>query len=173
VLDVSPVAAVLIRCFSEPACLDAFPAVEGAAACCIAPDELILIGPSHSTGMLMAEAIAYLENVDVSSFVIPHTDAWSFWALSGEDAGRAFMRLSANPLPRTVPAFIQGAIAQLPGKAFVLPECIVIIVPSTLGHHFPERVLAACADLTPKQGQSRPIPIKGGIRLRSARRVEV
>ena len=171
-LDLSPVDAVLIRCFSEPGVLDGFPAVAGAAVCRVAADELILIGPPTVSDGLTAQATAYLGSVDPDGLVIPHTDAWSFWAISGESRQRAFARLSANALPRTSPAFIQGAIAQLPGKTLVLSDSIVMMVPSTVGHHLPERVLAACADLKPQPRGTRPLAIEGGIRLLNSRTVE-
>ena len=162
-LDLSPVSAVLIRCFGEPRVLDGFPPVAGAAACRVASDELILLGAPAAKETLIAQATAYLGSADPDGLVIAHTDAWSFWAISGEAARRAFARLSANALPRSSPAFIQGAIAHLPGKALVLSDYIVILVPSTTGHHLPERVLAACADLNPQQRATRPLGIEGGV----------
>ncbi len=166
-LDLSPVGAVLIRCFGEPGVLDRFPAVAGAAACRVAGDELILLGAPAAEESLIAQATVYLGSVDPDGLVIPHTDAWSFWAISGEAASRAFARLSANALPRTSPAFIQGAIAHLPGKALVLHDCIVIMVPSTVGHHLPERVLTACADLNPQQREIRPLGIERAVAVSS------
>jgi hypothetical protein len=163
VLELSPVDTVLIRCFGEPSVLDGFPAVPGAAACRVARDELILLGPSAANESLISQARAYLERVDRDGLVIPHTDAWSLWMISGEKARAAFARLSANALPRTRPAFIQGAIAHLPGKALALQDYIIIMVPSTLGHHLPERVLAACADLNPQQREIRPLGIDSAV----------
>jgi hypothetical protein len=172
VLDLIPISAALIRCFSEPARLDAFPVVDGAAVCRVAPDEAIVIGPRERAEELLAHVAANIGS-DPNSLAIPLTDAWSFWALQGEQASEAFRRVSTNALPTVVPALIQGAIAQLQGKTLVLANYIVLMVPSSVGHHVPERIVAACPDLNPRLAEAQPFAIAGGIRLLTARPTEV
>lgn len=162
-LEFSAVEAVLIRCFGEPSVLDSFPGLAGAAACRVADDELILLGAPAMKQELIEQATAHFESADPHALVIAHTDAWSFWAISGAVMRRAFTRLSENALPATSPAFIQGAIARLPAKALVLPDSILIMVPSTMGHHIRERIFAACADLNPRERAAQPFAIENAI----------
>ena len=158
-LEFSPSDAVLIRCFGELSVLDSFPGVAGAAACRVAGDELILIGALTMKQTLIEQANAHFESADPDALVIVHTDAWSFWAISGKAARQAFARLSGNALPLTSPAFVQGAIARLPGKALVLSDGILIMVPVEMGHHLPERILTACADFNPQERAARPFTV--------------
>jgi len=168
VLEYSAVDAVLIRCFAQPAVLDGFPGIAGAAACRVANDELMLLGAPTKHATSLDQATAHFESQDPDALVIAHSEAWSFWAISGPAMRRAFARLSANALPPTGPALIQGALARLPGKALLLSDRILLMAPSQVGHHLPERIRAACADLNPQERGVWPFEVEGAILVASS-----
>jgi len=132
----------------------------------VAPDEVMLIGAEHVRSLIVDAASDQLAQMDPHGLTVDQTSAWSVWTLSGPHAAEAFARLSAASLP-TESAFVQAAIAGVPGKAVVLPDRIHVLVSSSLGHHLRERVLGACKDMPASEGAPRPLDVE-----RSATSVE-
>ena len=146
-----------MNCLAEAAQLDALPAVDAAFPCRVAPDELLLVAPAGSHPDLLGQVAGLLEDGDPHALVLDQTPGWSVWSLAGPNVWRAFARLSAIPVPSTRPAFVQGTIAEVPGKAVVLADRLHLLVPSPLGHHLRARVLTACADLGPRETEPQAL----------------
>lgn len=150
--------ASILCCLARPEELDGVPPVEGAFACRVAPDELLLLAP---VGVLPGRVADGLEERDPHALVVDQTAGWSIWTLLGPDAGSAFARLSEIPPPRERPAFVQGAIAEVPAKAIFLADCIHVLVPSSASDHLRMRVLTACRDLGVREREPVPLALQG------------
>lgn len=141
-LELSPTRATIVLCLGPRNTLDALPSTEAAFGFRVAPDELMLVSLGGSIDpermrLLLAPA---------GGLVVDHSDAYAVWTLS-DAAEEAFSRLSAIELPVGRPAFVQGAVGGIPAKAIVEDDRIHLLVGSALGHHVPDRVGAACAEL--------------------------
>jgi hypothetical protein len=143
VLEFAKAEASILCCLARPEELDAFPSVDGAFAGRVAPDELLLVAPA---GILPGRVPALLTEPDPYAIAVDQTAGWTVWTLAGPDAGRAFARISEIPSPTERPAFVQGAIAEVPGKAIFLTDRVHVLVPSSVSDHVRTRVLAACQD---------------------------
>lgn len=153
--ELRPLELSAVVCLSAPAELDRL-AVARAVALRVARDEVLLVaGPSESA-RIVAEAVAALAQ---SALVVDQTDGFAGWTIAGPDAHEAFARLSAVPLPDALPDALQGLVAHVPAKIFAARDRIDLLVPSTIGHHVRERVLAACADLGPREEPAVPFPV--------------
>lgn len=152
-LELARAEASVLCCLAQPVHLDALPTVGGTFACRVAPDELLLVAPAGVQSELLGRVAGLLEERDPHALVLDQTPGWSVWTLAGRDVWRAFARLSAIPLPSLRPAFVQGTIAEVPGKALLLDDHLHLLVPSPVGHHLRKRILAACADLRPSEGE--------------------
>ncbi len=148
--------ASVLSCLARPEELDSFPSVDGAFACRVASDELLLVAPA---GVLPGRVAVLLAERDPYSIAVDVTAGWTVWTLAGSDAGRAFSRLSEIPQPTERPVFVQGAIAEVPGKAIFLPDRIHVLVPSSVADHLRMRVLTACGDLDPRERESLPLAL--------------
>jgi hypothetical protein len=148
VLEFRSAQSTVIHCFAEPDVLDAMHAPDGAMTFRIAGRELICMASGREGAAIMAALSAAIKNVDPNALLLDRSDGWSVFALSGEDCAKAFGRLCTTPLPQA-PGFFQGAIGTVPAKAVVLEDRIYLIVSSILGHHIRERILEACADISP------------------------
>jgi hypothetical protein len=146
VLELVPIEATVVRCCGEPAELGRLQPGDGCLAGSVARDELLLLGRPDTGARLLALAQAALSD---DALVVDHSSAFSVTRLTGDDLPGAFARLSAIPLPETQPAFLQGLVADLPAKVFVLDCCLYLLVASVAGHVVEDRVRAACADLVP------------------------
>jgi hypothetical protein len=160
VLELAQAEALVVSCLAQAEQLDALPPFDGAFACRVAPDELLLVAPASMHLELLGQVAGLLEESDPHALVLDQTPGWSVWSLAGPDVWRAFARLSAIPLPSTRPAFVQGTVAEVPGKAIVLADRLHIFVPSPLGHHLRARVLTACADLGPRETEPRALVLE-------------
>jgi hypothetical protein len=129
--------------------LDGLDRFDGAFACRVAPDELLLIAPA---GVLPDGVPDLLRERDPHAVAVDQTAGWTVWTLAGSDAVGAFARLSEIPPPTQRPAFVQGAIAEVPSKAIFLLDRVCILVPSSAADHMRRRVLTACRDLDPREG---------------------
>jgi sarcosine oxidase gamma subunit len=162
VLEFTRAPAAVIACLARAEALDAVPA-DGAYACRVAPDELLLVGPHSARGELEQAAAERLVELDPDALVVDQSDGWAAWTLEGEDRDEAFARLSAVPLPDTRPAFLQGAVAGVQGKVIASPRRTHVLVVSTVGHHVRRRLLAACADLEVSEGVPAELAAKGAV----------
>lgn len=141
-LELSPASTTILVCLAPRDALDALPPVDGATACRVAADELMLVSFS---GRLDAELLA-ARLAPSGGLLVDQSDAYAVWTLSGV-ADEAFARLSAVELPPRRPAFVQGAVAGVPAKAIAEDDRIHVLVGAPLGHHLRDRVVATCADL--------------------------
>ncbi len=132
----------VIRCCARGAEIDELsrPEVCGR----VAPDEILVLAPTSDSERVLAELSTELGRANGSAIVIDHSDAFHLIALSGR-AHEALARLSAVPIPSE--GFVQGPVAGVPCKVFVTSHEILLLAPSTYGHHVRERIMVACADL--------------------------
>lgn len=158
-LEFARARAAVIRCFGESRSLDALSALD-AAVCRIAPEELWLVASATARAEVTERVTSNLTAVDPDGLVLEQSDGWSVWTLAGDDAGRAFARLSTIPLPSNRPAFLQGAVASIPAKILALSDQLHLIVPAQLEHVVRMRIPQACADLHPRQGAEREFTVK-------------
>lgn len=159
-LELAQAEALVVSCLAQAEQLDGLPAFVGAFACRVAPDELLLVAPAGTQHELPGQVAGLLEEGDPHALVLDQTPGWSVWSLAGPDVWRAFARLSAIPVPSTRPAFVQGMIAEVPGKAVFLADRLHLLVPSPLGHHLRTRVLTACANLRPFEAEPRALVLE-------------
>ena len=110
----------------------------------IAPDEILVLAPTSDSERVLAELSTELGRANPSAIVIDHSDAFHLIALAGR-AHEALARLSPVPIPSE--GFVQGPVAGVPCKIFVTSHEILLLAPSTYGHHLRERIMVACADL--------------------------
>lgn len=153
-LELHAVSTGVVGCFGRPATLDQL--TEGAAtptrwaaelSVRVAPDELLLLTDARH----VSEIEDKLQSLDGGSLVFDLSSGYATWALAGDDRLEAFCRLSAIKLPDP-PATAQGLVAHVPAKVIVRPEELLLMVSSGYSHHIRERVLGACADLSPTEG---------------------
>ena len=168
-LRFAPTAAAVIRCFAEPDTLDRFPALPSAAACRVAGNEIMILGRHDSCAELLAQALSYLEPADPEGLVIEQSDGWQAWTLWGNSLASALARLSVIQFPAQRPAFVQGAVTQLPAKVLLLSDRALLLIPSTLAHHVPERIRSACADLGPEEVGPVELSLAEGVALNGDR----
>jgi hypothetical protein len=126
----------------------------------VARDELWLLGGAGARHQLAARARSYFAGVDPDSTVVDQTDGWSAWSITGPDRTAVLKRLSAIPVPAERPAFLQGAVAEVPAKALLQPDRLLLLAPAPLAHHLSSRMLAACADLDARMGQPEDLAIE-------------
>jgi sarcosine oxidase gamma subunit len=143
VLELSRARASIVLCLGRRQALDGLQAPEGALACRIAPDELMLVSLAAP---LQAEPVA-AELEPGGGLAVDQSDAFAVWTLSGDAAAEAFARLSSVELPVGETGLAQGTVAGVPARAIVELGRIHVLVSSALAHHLRERVRAACGDL--------------------------
>lgn len=149
-LESASVQVAVVHCFADPDVLDTLQPPEGAMKFRIAPGEAICIAARTQAANLAAALSAALERMDPYALALDRSDAWSMFTLSGSDRARAFARLCTTPLPSSA-GFLQGEIGGVPAKAIVLNDRIDLMVSSVLAHHLRQRILEACADLSPRE----------------------
>ncbi|MBI4501169.1 MAG: hypothetical protein HY700_08410 [Gemmatimonadetes bacterium] len=155
----APVRAAVVRCFGDPRVLDGLPAA-GAATARVARDEAWLVSPSAARDALTQAAKSYLAGADPDGIVVDQTDGWSAWTITGPQAAMVLARLSTIELPSQRPAFVQGAVAEVPAKALAqAADRLHLIVPAQYAHHVSRRITQACADLDVKVLESREIAL--------------
>ena len=148
--ELSPLSLSLIACADDPAALDALARTVEAYPCRVAPDELwLLTGPASRRAILDRARNAVAATGGIAE---DQGDAWSALALDWPGAAEVFARLSAVPLGRERPAFLQCELAHVAGKALVLESYLGLLVPSPVGHHLEERILHGCRDLEVENG---------------------
>jgi hypothetical protein len=150
VLDIRASRAAIVLCLGDAQILDTLVPSPGTASFRIAADERWLVGPAHMAPEMLASATTQLQAARSAALAVEMTDGWAVCTISGPDVEEVWARLSENRLPPTRPAFIQGAVASVPAKAIVQDGCIHVFTPAPLGHHLPQRILEASADLMPR-----------------------
>jgi len=159
VLDIHPTRATVVLCMGDsrvwgpsmPRCT--------AVAYSVAPDERWVVGPASVGDQLLTWATERVQAIGANAYAVDVTDAWAVWTVTGGGVDEVWARLSENPIPPGRPAFVQGAVATIPAKAIVQESTIHFFVPSPLGHYLPQRILAACNDLSPRLGPAAELTI--------------
>lgn len=139
----------VISCRDEATVLNGMPQWDGIFPGRVAPDEVLLIGPASAKNELLQHASQHLRQAGSFGVAVDMSDAWTVWTIIGEKAGHVWAMLSQNPIPKERPAFVQGAVASVPGKAIILNSTIHCLTPSPLGHHLPHRILHAGREFDP------------------------
>lgn len=164
-LEVAPVDMAVIACLAPPETLDAFPEPEGVRSCRISRGELHLVGPGTRRGAVLEAARDHLAGADPDGLAVDVGDGWSGWSVRGEAADEILARLSVLAIPAERPAFLQGAVAQVPAKVLLEEGGMLVLVPSPVGHHLRDRILRAGGDLGVELADAPSAPVGS---LRSA-----
>lgn len=133
--------------------------IESCGAYRVAPGELILVGYGPGRAGVRDAAEAALCTAEPGSLVVDMSDGWVILSVTGLGFEATLTRLSAIAPPSSPPAFLQGAIAEVPAKAIVLSSAIHVMVATTVEHHLRERISSACADLGVRD--LPPAPLEG------------
>jgi len=141
----------VIVCAAAPDALDRLVAPgHGARMLRVAPDEtMALVTPAFTEDVRRAlgDRIAAL---DPDAVVLDVSDGWSAFALTGDDADRAFSYLSALEPPPS-DAFVQGDVARVAAKVVREPDGLLLFVPSYWGEHLRRRAVEdAGAEAAPR-----------------------
>lgn len=158
-LDIRASRAAIVLCLGDAQVLDTLVPGTGAASFRIAADEQWLIGPAHMAIEMLASATAQCRAARSSALAVEMTDGWAVCTIPGPSVDEVWARLSENRLPPARPAFIQGAVASVPAKAIVQDGCIHVFTPAPMGHHLPQRILEACADLMPRMSSDEELTL--------------
>lgn len=146
-LEVAPLDPSVIACLSTSDHLDRLPQVEGFRRCRISPGEVYFVGRGSGRRAGVEEIRERLLPLDPDALVVDLSDGWTGWSLRGGAAEEVFARLSVLALPDERPAFLQGAVAQVPAKVLLDEGKMLLLVPAPVEHHLRERIRTAGADL--------------------------
>ena len=132
--------ASIVGCFAEPEALDALERTDGAHACRVAPDEVMLVGEAGAAEELVRLVAENVTASDADAAVLDTTDGWSIWSLVGDGARDAFAKLSELEL--CPEGFAQGDVAHVPTRVIAEAERLHLLVPAMWGAYMRERILA-------------------------------
>ncbi|MEO8450333.1 MAG: hypothetical protein ABI647_11110 [Gemmatimonadota bacterium] len=163
-LKVFSTEAAIIACHAEPAALGRLAAPDGGFVARIAPDEVWLIGRRTARAELVRRAEEEVGAPAGDGFVADQTDGWAIWSVGGALVREVLGRLTIIEIPAAAPAFVQGAISGAPGKILVDGDVAHLMVPSPLGHHLRDRIVAVCGDLEPALDEPRAFVLSVGAR---------
>lgn len=166
-LELRPSKAAVIACLGALEALDAI-VLDGTFPCRVAPDELLLLGRPGVGGELLERALARLAELDPGGVAVDQSDGWSAYTLAGSGRNEAYARLSAVPLPRERPTFVQGAVAGLQAKIVADDDCLHLLVVSSVGHHLRHRLATVAADLGIREAPSAALVVRPAVAARSA-----
>lgn len=124
---------------SAPACDEAMDRTE-AAACRVAPGEVMLVGETGQKGLDAIRA------ADPDAVVEGVSDGWACWILEGHDARDAFARLSELALPDE--GFVQGEVTRVAVRVLVRGDRLMLLVPAMWSDHLHRRIRAECPEVT-------------------------
>jgi sarcosine oxidase gamma subunit len=138
VAELQVVSPTVITMLASAGAIDAQRVPNGAAACRVAPREVLVIGEQGlgAADLKVKERGALVEDV---------SDGWAAFELAGEDVAEAFARLSELELPEE--GFVQGDVARIGAKVLATPGRVTILVPAMLGAFIEERIRTDCAEL--------------------------
>jgi sarcosine oxidase gamma subunit len=141
VLELAEPAVTVVLCMARADVLDRLAETATAEPCRCAEDELLLF--SFGDGVDLFAAC----DPGADGLAIDVTGGYAVFSLQGDRAADALARLSSIPPPATLPAFVQGAVAHVPGKALVRVGRLDVIVSSVHADYVRRRIRSACADL--------------------------
>ncbi|MEP7344370.1 MAG: hypothetical protein ABI877_03845 [Gemmatimonadaceae bacterium] len=143
-LSIERTRTAVVACYATPQALDALPVLPGTYDCRVAPDEMLLVAPPLHLAETERRAAEHFAVFDPTALVLDQSDGWSAFSLRGDEGLSIFAQLSAVPLPRERPAFLQGAVAEGAAKILLFDGVIHLLVPSTLRHHLANRLNDVC-----------------------------
>jgi hypothetical protein len=100
----------------------------------VAPDETMTLVAPAFTGDVCRELEDRIAALDLDAVVLDVSDGWAAFALTGEDADRAFSYLSALEAP-VGDAFVQGDVARVAAKVVREPDGLLVLVPAYWAEH--------------------------------------
>lgn len=164
-LEITPVRAGVVTVLGLDACLEGLAAIPEACVCRIAPGERLLLCASEERARVQDQAAGLIRQADPGGMTVNQSDGWSAWILGGSERDEVLARLSVLPLPRERPAFVMGAVAQVPARIVVGTVRTCLMVPSPVAHHVEKRMLDACSDLTSEvtDAASLDVSLLGGV----------
>jgi hypothetical protein len=132
--------ATCVRLYATAAVLDALEPPERVGQARVAPDEVLwLADPGRADELVGAGEKALA--ADEAALVVDHSDGYAVFALVGDGAAEAFSRVSSIRLPEA--GFRQGKVAQVPGRVYVRPGRIDVVVTADVAWFVRERLLVA------------------------------
>ena len=149
--------ATVVHCLAQPASLDELPAIERSDAYRVAPDELILLASGRGRADLLEAASSALGSKEPGGLTVDMSDGWAILSIVGTGFEAVLTRLSAIAPPPSRPAFLQGAVAEVPAKTIVLDKVIHVMVAATVEHQLRDRIRSACADLDVREFPPAPL----------------
>ncbi|HEY1367633.1 MAG TPA: hypothetical protein VGF23_10980 [Gaiellaceae bacterium] len=153
-LELQRTLAAAVGCYARPEALDALAAGE-ALAIRVAPDELLLLADPDETVQRLASVERALAALDGGGVALDVSGGFAVWRVRG-DWPEALARLCAVAPPEP-PACLQALFAHVPAKLVVNGDELLVVVSSVLSHHVHDRILAACADLHPRELDAAPL----------------
>jgi hypothetical protein len=135
--------ATCVRLYAAAA-LDALEPPERVGQARVAPDEVLWLADPGRAEELVAAGEAALA-AEEAALVVDHSDGYAVFALVGDGNREAFSRVSSVRLPEEA-GFRQGKVAQVPGRVFVRPGRIDLVVTADVAWFVRERLLAAGRD---------------------------
>jgi hypothetical protein len=141
VLELAEPAASVVLCMGRSEVLDRLAEATPGRPCRCAEDELLLLSFDEGVDLLAAA------DPGADGLALDVTGGFTVLSLRGEPALDALVRLSSIPPPTELPAFLQGAVAHVPGKVLVAADRLDLIVSSVHADFVRRRILDACADL--------------------------
>jgi hypothetical protein len=123
--------AAKIRIFAPAAALDALAVPDGVGAGRVAPDEVIWLGDPGRAAELEEIASAAVAALGLDALVVDHSDGWTLFSIVGEGCEAVLGRLSDLRVPEGG-GFIQGKIAQSPGRVFCRPNRLDLLIGADL-----------------------------------------
>ena len=140
-LELAEPEVTVVLCMARPEVLDRLAETTPGESCRCAKDELLLLS--------FDDGLDALPDGDLGAegLVLDATGGYAVFSLQGDRAADALARLSSIPPPTTLPAFVQGSVAHVPGKALVRDDRLDVIVSSAHADYVRRRILAACDDL--------------------------
>jgi hypothetical protein len=142
VLELAEPAVTVVLCMGRSEVLDRLAEATPGRPCRCAEDELLLLSFEDGVDLLAAA------DPGADGFALDVTGGYAVLSLTGDRALDALGRLTSIPPPATLPAFLQGAVAHVPGKAVaVQDDRLDLIVSSVHADYVRRRILDTCSDL--------------------------
>jgi len=137
----APSAVVGLRVVAAAAALDRAIWPAGAIVLRLAPDDVLLLDAAVTGGLGDRSTVA----VDDGDAIVARDAGFAVVEIAEPAASALLASVCAWPLPTSRPALAQGAIAGLPGRLWLEPTRVLVLVPAPLAAELAERLAAAGA----------------------------
>jgi hypothetical protein len=124
--------AAKIRIFGPAEALDRLEIPDGVGSARVAPDEVLWLADPGRAGELEEAAGAQVASLGSGALVVDHSDGWVLLSIVGDGCEEVLARVSSLRVPDGGAGFIQGQIAQAPGKVFCRPGRLDLLVGTDL-----------------------------------------